>query len=116
MNTTRNGLSANYLSSLRAHLKQRPAGSSARAENLGRRAAASGTAILDLAAIHQQAVLALAAKHDFAGLIERAGFFFSQALVPLEADRRATRETNRQLRKGNENLRQHTAALARGNR
>jgi two-component system sensor histidine kinase DegS len=116
MNTTRNGLSANYLASLRAHLKQRPAGSSARAERLGRRAVASGTAIVDLAGIHQQAVLALAATHDFTGLIERAGFFFSQALVPLEADRHATRETNRQLLKGNETLRQHTAALARGNR
>ncbi|HVS54050.1 MAG TPA: hypothetical protein VHD62_16970 [Opitutaceae bacterium] len=59
-----------------------------------------GNATLDLAAIHQHAVLTRPATHNFTGLLKRAGFFFSQVLVPLEADRRATRETNRLLRKG----------------
>lgn len=120
MKTTRTGLSARYLASLRTHLRQGKGNGGAPAKILGRAAVAGGIATLDLAAIHQQALLALAASHDFAdprnGLIERAGFFFTQALVPLEADRRATRETNRQLLRRNRTLRAHTAALARGNR
>lgn len=116
MMKTRKKLSAHYLASLRTHLKHRSGRSSARAEKLGRFALANGIAILDLAAIHQQAVLALAATHHIPGLIQRSGVFFTQALVPLEADRRATRETNRQLLTRNETLRLHTAAFARGNR
>jgi signal transduction histidine kinase len=115
MTTTRTGLSALYLASLRTHLKRR-AGTSAGAEKLGRAAVANGIAILDLATIHHQAVLKLGVSHRFTGLIQRARIFFNQALVPLEAERRATRETNRQLWQRNQTLGRHTAALARSNR
>ncbi len=116
MKNVRNELSAHYLASLRTHLANRAAVNDPRAEKLGRMAIARGIATLDLAAIHQHAVLALAKSHNFAGLLKRAGLFFTRVLVPLEAERHTTRETNRQLRRGNETLRRHTEALARGNR
>jgi two-component system sensor histidine kinase DegS len=116
MKTTRRILSARYLASLRTDLRQRSIVASGRAEKLGRLALASGIPTLELATIHQQAVLALAASHNFTSLVKRSGRFFSQALVPLEADTRATRKSNRQLREGNETLRQRTTALARSNR
>jgi len=69
--------------------------------------------------MHEQAVFALAGSHDFAnkqsGALKQAGYFFTQALIPLEAAQRATRETNRHLQQHNETLRLHTAALASGN-
>lgn len=120
MKTTRTGLSARYLVSLRSYLDPRAPVHSAAALKLGRATLACGLATLDLAAIHEQAVIALAAAHDFDdprnGAIKRAGAFFTQALIPLEADRRAIRGTNRDLLQRNETLRRHTAALARGNR
>jgi signal transduction histidine kinase len=48
--------------------------------------------------------------------VKRAGFFFSQALIPLEAAQRATQAANLLLMQHNEELRVHTAALAKGNR
>lgn len=80
---------------------------------------AEGFVTLDLAIMHEQAVVALSPLYHFAqtsnGALKRAGAFFTQALVPLELARRATHETNAQLRLRNKTLRRHTAALARGN-
>lgn len=102
------------------HLGRRNPDHGARARRLGRSAVAAGFATLDLAIMHEQAVVALDRTCDFArtrnGALRRAGIFFTQALRPLEAAQRNTRETNRQLEERNEVLRRHTAALARGNR
>jgi signal transduction histidine kinase len=80
----------------------------------------AGVATLELARIHEHAVLALAPSQDFTtpgnGSLKRAVAFFTQTLIPLEADRRATRESNRHLLQRNATLQRHTAALARGNR
>lgn len=120
---TRNGrteLSARYLTALRSHLGRKRPGNGDRAQGLGRAALAGGLVTLDLAIIHEKAVVALAASPNFThprnGSIKRAGYFFTQALIPLEAAQRATRETISHLHSRNETLRQHTAALARGNR
>lgn len=120
MKPTSTGLSARYLAALGAHLRNKPRTPAARAQSLGRAALASGLATLDLARMHEAAVVTLAPTCDFSdpksGALKRAGIFFTQALIPLEADQRATRETNRQLRERNETLRLHTAALAASNR
>lgn len=113
-------LAARYLAALRTHLGRKPRSEAARAQTLGRAAFAAGLVTLDLAIMHEQAVLALAPCHDFArpgnGSLQQAGRFFQQALRPLEAASRHTRETNRHLQETNETLRVHTAALARSNR
>ncbi|MEO7597338.1 MAG: histidine kinase, partial [Opitutus sp.] len=50
------------------------------------------------------------------GAIKRAGFFFTQALTPLEIVQRATRKEHRALERRNEVLRRHASELAAGNR
>jgi two-component system sensor histidine kinase DegS len=91
-----------------------------RAQGIGRVALANGLATSDLARIHAEALAALAASDDFNAAprhsLKRSGLFLTQALVPLEAAQRATRETNRLLLQRNETLRLHTAALAKVNR
>lgn len=109
----RERLATRYLAALGTHLARPRPGPAAPAQGLGRAALAGGLVTLDLAIIHEQAMVALATTHDFAqtrnGALKRAGLFFTEALIPLELSQRDTRDTNRQLRL-------HTAALARGNR
>jgi len=117
----RKRLAARYLTTLRTHLGQNGRGNNGdHAQDLGRAAVAAGLAPLDLAVMHEKAVATLAASHDFAngrnGFFKRKGYFFTQALIPLEAAHRATRETNRDLQQRNQTLRRLTLALSRGNR
>jgi signal transduction histidine kinase len=112
-------LAARYLTALRAHLRN-GTGQSGRAQNLGRAAVTEGLATLDFAIMHEKAVVALTTSHDFGntrnGSLRRAGLFFTEALLPLEAAQRATRKTNRQLQQRNAALQRMTAALERSNR
>ena len=114
------GLPARYLSALRAHVAKRSPANGDRAQGLGRIALLGGLATRDLALLHEHALIELADKFQFAetrnGALKRAGFFFTQALIPLESAQRATRDTNRMLQQHNATLRLHAAALARGNR
>jgi signal transduction histidine kinase len=114
------GLSQRYLAALRAHLAAGHARGAVAARALGRDALASGYGTLDLARIHDEALVALAstsaaakARHH---LLRRAGKFFTEALVPLEKGHRATRESLDQQRQRAETFRLHAAALAKGNR
>jgi two-component system sensor histidine kinase DegS len=121
MKNTRRRLAARYLTALRIHLGQNGQGNNGdHAQDLGRAAVAAGLVPLDLAVMHEKAVATLASSHDFAdgrnGFFKRKGFFFTQALIPLETAHRATRETNRELQKRNKTLRLLTVALSRGNR
>jgi signal transduction histidine kinase len=118
--TIRTELPARYLKELRAHLSAKSSGNGDRAQGMGRAALAEGLEALDMALMHERAMILLASSFDFVGTlndsITRAGFFLTQALIPLEEAQRATRETNRLLLQRNETLRLHTAALAKGNR
>ncbi len=120
MNTRRTRFSARYLALLRAHLGPRTSGRGAPARALGRAAVAAGLATLDLARIHEHAVLSLVTSDHLASprgrALKRANRFFAQALLPVEAERTAIRETNRQLVRRIETLRRHTAAMASGRR
>jgi len=113
-------LSVRYRLALKAHLTGAGTSESAAAGALGRAALDEGFATLDLARLHEAALVALVglfdASDERSGLLRRAGRFFAQVILPLEKDQRATRETNRSLRQRNETLRLHTAELAAGNR
>src|SRR4029453_16938913 len=94
-------LSARYLTALRAHLGNKSTRDGDHAQSFGRAVLADGLMTRDLAIMHEQALATLASSHDLAGTHNnsrrRAGLFFAQALVPLEAAQRATREANRHL-------------------
>lgn len=116
----RTALSARYLIALRAHLNEKNPGNGNQAQGLGRAVLAGGLATRDLALMHEQAIAHLSSATDLhgarSGPLKRAGLFFAQALVPLEAAQRATRATNRNLQERNETLRRHTADLIKDNR
>lgn len=113
-------LPARYVKALRAHLAQKTAGNGDRAQGMGRAALSEGLVALDIALMHEKAMATLASSFDFSARRDdartRAGFFFTQALIPLEDAQRATRETNRLLSQRNETLILHTAELAKANR
>ncbi len=116
----RKQLPARYLAGLRDHLSGKSAGNGDHAQGLGREAVAGGLLTMDLALMHERALIALSPSYDFAnlrsGAIKRAGYFFTQVLIPLEASYRATHVAHQHLQQINETLRLHTAALAAGNR
>jgi signal transduction histidine kinase len=121
MKNTRRRLAARYLAALRTHLGKNGRGNNGdHAQDLGRAAVAAGLAPLDLAVMHEKAVATLASSYDFTnarnGFFKQKGYFFTQALIPLEAAHRATREANRELQRRNQTLRRLTVALSRGNR
>lgn len=84
---------------------------------LGRAALVQRLVTLDLAMMHEQAVVALVPSFDFANLrngsIKRAGVFFTQALMPLEAAQQITRDHNRDLQRQTETLVAGTRRLER---
>ncbi len=90
MKKARTRLAARYLTALRTHLGKKSPGKGDhkgdRAQGLGRAALAGGLVTLDLAIMHEQAVVALASSRDFDsmgnGSLKRAGLFFTQALIP----------------------------------
>lgn len=116
----RTGLATRYLAALRVHLQGRRTANGDGAQGLGRTVLAGGLVTRDVALMHEHAMIALAPSHDFGaarnGSLVRAGYFFTQALIPLEAAQRATRKSNRLLQERNATLRQHTASMARSNR
>lgn len=120
MKTTRSGLAVRYLAALRSDLRRQQPDNGDRAQGLGRKALQAGFVTLDLAQMHEEAVVALASSHNFARpgneALRRAGVFFTQALKPLEAAAKAIRRNHAQLQLRNLTLRRHTAALALGNR
>lgn len=114
------GLQARYLKELGAHLRNKTHANGDRAQGLGRAALADDLSVLGMARMHAQSLASLASSVNFAkapnGAILRAGYFLTQALIPIEAAQRTTRATNRLLRQRNATLRLHTAALAKNNR
>jgi two-component system sensor histidine kinase DegS len=113
-------LSARYLADLRAHLLARKPVNGDHAHGVGRAAVLGGLEPRELALIHERALVDLASSFDFLSAgnstLARAGHFLSEAMVPLDAAQRATRDANRLLQQRNDSLRLHAASLARMNR
>jgi signal transduction histidine kinase len=120
MKSIRLKLSARYLKFLRAHLGAKEPGNGDRAQTLGRAALARGLVTRDLAIMHEHALAVLGSSFDLASNedspVKRASFFFTQALIPLEAAQLAAQETNVHLQQHNHELRLLSEALTRGNR
>lgn len=109
-----------YQAGLRRYLARGPAGSLKPAVRLGRRAVALGLETLDLALIHEQALIVQAlpihASTARDRLIKRAGLFFAEAILPMEETHHSALEANAHLSRVNRALNQRTAALASSNR
>jgi signal transduction histidine kinase len=80
----------------------------------------AGLETLDLARIHERALLALElpaeSKARRAKLFRRAGTFFAEAITPIETTHRTAQEANVRLNQLIETLNQHSADLIESNR
>ena len=114
------GLARQYRAALGKHLNARSTASLQWAQGLGRQATALGLETLDLARIHEQALIKLVLPSYSPGtrdaMVRRAGIFFAKAITPIEKIHRTARETNVQLGRLNRTLRQRSVDLAASNR
>ena len=88
MSTSHPGLLRAYLAALRKHLKQTVSLSQGAARALGTRAVGLGMETLEMARMHEEAVVALMLR-DYAtatseAMLRRAGAFFAETITPLE--------------------------------
>lgn len=113
------GLSRHYQAALRGHLTRSPRASLRAAKALGRRAMTLGLETLDLARIHEQALIKLVVPNFSSGsraaIVRRAGAFFAEAITPIENTHRIAQETSVHMERLNLSLRQRSAALAASN-
>jgi signal transduction histidine kinase len=105
-------LSQRYVTALREHLKQGPRASFQPALGLGRRAVALGLETLELARIHERALVTLEAAGGKDGFAKRAEIFFTEALTPIVETHRAARQSKLELNRLHETLGRRTAELA----
>ncbi|OGV46947.1 MAG: hypothetical protein A2X46_19280 [Lentisphaerae bacterium GWF2_57_35] len=109
-----------YQAALSRYLKQGPAASLQPALRLGRQAVASGLETLDLALIHEQALITQALSIHSSSvrnrIVKRAGVFFAEAILPMEETHRSAMEANVHLSRLNEALNQRTMDLSASNR
>lgn len=116
MNHQRTELSRLYHSALQQYLKQGSGSDMEPARELGRHAIAAGLETLDMARIHEIALVALMRSGNSARarnrLMGRAGLFFAETLTPIEQTHRGARETNARLNQIVKALSQRTKELA----
>ena len=102
MKTKLASLSRRYQAELKKHLNHGRRAGPQSADRLGREALDLGLETLDLARIHEQALVALMAplrSHGTTdGMVERAQTFFTKALTRIEKAHQAAMETNIRLR------------------
>jgi signal transduction histidine kinase len=111
-----NGLSQRYLTALRKHLQPGAPGSFQPAFRLGRQAVALGLETLDLARIHEEALVILELSEDGNGQTKRAEIFFNEALTPIVETHRAARQSKVRLSQLQETLGRRTEELAASQR
>jgi signal transduction histidine kinase len=109
-------LSQQYVAALGKYLKQGPQANLQPALETGRAAVALGLETLDLARIHEQALVTLELPGGKNGFAKFAGIFFTEASIPIEETHRAARETKVHLGKLMTKLGQRTEELADSNR
>ena len=110
------GLSQQYVKALEKHLQQGPHASIQPALGLGRQAVTSGLGTLDLARIHEHALITLDLGSSKNGLIKQAEIFFTESIIPIMETHRATRQGKNQLKRANDTLKRRTFELAGANR
>lgn len=116
MKYKRTDFSRLYHAALQHFLKEGPAASMVPAHELGHKAIALGLETLDLARMHEVAIVSLvlpgysSSTND--GLMGRASLFFAEAITPLEETHRGAREANVHLNQIVQALSQRTEELA----
>lgn len=109
-----------YEAALRRYLKHGPTASLLPAVKLGRQAVTSGMETLDLALIHEMALIAqvlpVGAPAARDRIIKQAALFFAEAITPLEEGHRVALEANVHLSRINQALSLRTLDLATSNR
>ena len=109
-------LNRRYTSALRAFLRRKSAGVAVSAVRLGREAVAAGLDTLDVARMHDVALLALrqagATAASTTAMRRRARRFFADACTPIEATHRPALEASRDLRAATAALALRTSGLA----
>lgn len=117
-NAVRN-FSRRYQSALRHHLLGRSSGAARVARSLGAGALAVGWTTLDLAKLHEQALVAkllpTIPRRKRETLIRRASLFFTAAITPLEMGSDGAVQSARLLRRHVETLSLRTVELAAAN-
>ncbi|MGA2750263.1 MAG: histidine kinase [Verrucomicrobiota bacterium] len=116
MNRELIGLSQRYVTALRKHLKQEPGASLQPALRLGRQTVVLGLETLELARIHERALVTLGLSNSKNGLLKRAEIFFTEALTPIVETHRAARRSKMDLHRLNETLNRRTLELGATNR
>jgi len=99
---------------MRRFLRRGKSGSLLPAARLGCQAAALGLETLDVAGVHEQALVVLTPPEDAPGnvgseLLERADSFFKETIVPIEATHRAARKADTCIDRLTRTLRQRAA-------
>lgn len=114
MTATREEIRQEYAGSLGGYLVE--AGEAARlhAHELGRKALAGGVSVLDIVALHHEALAILARSGSLR--LDRAAEFLAESLSPFEMSMRGYREANRLLSVANADLLQAKAATDAANR
>ena len=112
--TAAEDLRREYAGSLGGYLVRADEDARLHAHELGRKALSGGIGVLDLVALHHEAL----AKLDVAGplRLDRAAEFLAESLSPFEMSLRGYREAYAQLSSANENLRQAKTATEAANR
>lgn len=110
------GLSRRYVAALRNHMQGRASAGLQPALRLGRQAVVLGLETLELARIHEHALVALDLSDHSKALIKRSEFFFTEAITPIVETHRAARKCKVELNRLNETLNRRTAELAATNR
>ncbi len=120
MQTAHPRLFSHYVAILRSYLMDPVPDKVAAARSVGTLAVTANMSTLDLAILHQNAMVELADEFTFTtsrnGRLKQACGFFAQALVPMEKHQRDTRKTNQRLQQHNKFLRLHAAELAQSNK
>jgi signal transduction histidine kinase len=113
---TRHELWEQYLRALEDFLNDGGEAALARAYELGRQAVIDGLGVLDMAALHHEAlrasVLRLGPFEERAKAAEVAQAFFMESLSPFEMTHRASREASAALRRLNERLEEEAKRIA----
>jgi signal transduction histidine kinase len=104
------------MTALRKHLKQEPGASLRPALRLGRQTVVLGLETLELARIHERALVTLGLSNSKDGLLKRAEIFFTEALTPIVETHRAARQSKMDLHRLNETLNRRTLELGATNR
>ncbi len=115
-NNQRTELSRLYHAALRKYLQQGPDSDMEPARELGRHAMTLGLETLDMARIHEIALVSLVlpaySSNSNNSMMGRAGLFFAESITPIEQTHRGAREANNHLNQIVKTLSVRTMELA----